>query len=370
MSVKLDWRKNKDGTQTPFLIIYTNRKRSYKFLPDFKKQAVPPLDKTLGSEDLREFRILRQQIIDNNAEMARAAELARAKESNDIILGNNQIKESFAKGWAAAAWMQNYVDKYQSSDKRNMHGVLNHFKQFLEKKRLPHIRLSDLTIDLIEEFRSYLDTKCSYSGAGSYFARFKKMLKHAFKEKLLNNNLATAVPTKTNEPKIRDVLTPEEINALKETPIINDDIRRAFLLTCSVGLRWCDVKKLTWGNINTYNKKIVLLQSKTKKQVVFAVNDYHIELLGLPGKPGDLVFDLPSANGCNKTLQAWVDRAGIKKKITWHCGRHSVGTNLITKGVGVEVVSKILGHTSLKHTMKYIQISESLIRDALTKLNY
>jgi site-specific recombinase XerD len=63
-----------------------------------------------------------------------------------------------------------------------------------------------------------------------------------------------------------------------------------------------------------------------------------------------------------------MERAEIDKKITWHCARHSFGTNLLVHGADVFVTSKLLGHTSLKHTQRYVRAAEEMKRDALNKL--
>ncbi len=81
-----------------------------------------------------------------------------------------------------------------------------------------------------------------------------------------------------------------------------------------------------------------------------------------------MVFDLPTVNGANKTIKAWVKRAGITKDITSHNGRHSMGTNLIFNGTDILTTSKLLGHTSLKHTMRYVDSADQLKRNAVDSL--
>jgi site-specific recombinase XerD len=65
-----------------------------------------------------------------------------------------------------------------------------------------------------------------------------------------------------------------------------------------------------------------------------------------------------------------VRRAGIEKKITWHNARHSFGTNLIFHGADVTTASSLLGHTSLKHTRRYVHAANELKEKATDKLNF
>jgi integrase len=78
------------------------------------------------------------------------------------------------------------------------------------------------------------------------------------------------------------------------------------------------------------------------------------------GEKKDFIFDLPTANGCNKSLQLLVDRAKIKKTISWHCARHSYGTNLIHNGTDIYIASQLLGHQSLAHTKRYVRASREM----------
>ncbi len=106
------------------------------------------------------------------------------------------------------------------------------------------------------------------------------------------------------------------------------------------------------------------MQSKTSKPVHITLNEDAIKLLGQPGKGDSYIFNLPSANGPNKSLKAWVKRAGIKKKITWHNARHSFGTNLIFFGHDVTTASKLLGHSTLRHTLRYVNTANELKQKA------
>ena len=145
----------------------------------------------------------------------------------------------------------------------------------------------------------------------------------------------------------------------------NDNVKRAFLLSCITGLRYSDVKNLKWKNVR--GKVIDLIQQKTKQQVSVALNSDACELLGLKQAPDDRVFNLPSHTACLKLLRNWTIKAGIEKHITWHCSRHSFGTNLVAQGTDVLTASKLLGHTSVKSTERYVRISDGLKTDAVDR---
>jgi site-specific recombinase XerD len=195
------------------------------------------------------------------------------------------------------------------------------------------------------------------------------MMKQAYKNKLMLHNPATDVSTVQGKAKKKDVLTLEEIQVLANTPTESKfDVKRACLFALVTGLRWIDVKALSWENVNLKEGFISIPQSKTENDVQINLNRTAIEILGKQGK--GLVFDLPTANGANKTLKAWVKRAKIQKKITFHNLRHSFGTNLIFTGADVTTASNLLGHTSLRHTQRYVRAAKELKERATDKLNF
>jgi site-specific recombinase XerD len=120
---------------------------------------------------------------------------------------------------------------------------------------------------------------------------------------------------------------------------------------------------------------MLLTQSKTDSDVIIPLNDTALKLLGMPeakqpkSQKKDIVFTLPSANGANKTIKAWVKRAKIDKQITWHNARHSFGTNLIFNDVDVLTTSKLLGHSTLKHTQRYVDASNEMKENATKAIN-
>lgn len=61
----------------------------------------------------------------------------------------------------------------------------------------------------------------------------------------------------------------------------------------------------------------------------------------------------------NVGLYKWIADAGIKKKITFHCARHTHAVLLLENGTDIYTVSKMLGHRELKTTQIYAKIVDS-----------
>jgi integrase/recombinase XerD len=353
MSVTLRKRRNADGSTTLRLDIYHNGQRTIETLKHLR------LAKPSNVKD-RE---------DNKAFMLQA-EAIRVRRAAELEANNYSVVTDAGKKTTVTTWMQSYVDGYTKKDKRNMQGALNRFSDFLieiKKQGLTFGNLSPLTI---EDFIDYLEANSTGEGASSYYNRFKKMVKHAYRKGLLKDNILDLIERKVKgKAKKKDALTLDELKTLSATPIESAEVRRAFLFTSVTGLRWCDIKELKWSCINLETRQMHVKQIKTGEDVATPLNTTALTLLGKAQKPVDNVFTLPTANGANKTLKAWVKRANINKLITWHNGRHSFGMNLILNDVDVLTTSKLMGHTTLKHTQRYVKAADEMKQKATSKIN-
>ena len=105
------------------------------------------------------------------------------------------------------------------------------------------------------------------SSVNQYFQHFSSAVKQAIKEKIIvNNPLLHLKPLKVEDKEII-YLTLEELKLLIKTDCKQSELKRAFLFSCLTGLRWSDVYKLTWGEIEENQGKysIVYRQQKTQE---------------------------------------------------------------------------------------------------------
>ena len=359
MSVTLRKRKNANGTTSLRLDIY-------RFTPDGRGEH-----KIETLKNLQLCKVSNAADREQNKELLQQAEIIRLARTVELEGNNYNMDSEAGKNTVITVWMQSYIDSYTKKDKRNMQGAKNRFADYLKEIKKDGLTFGNLGALLIEDFIDYLEANSTGEGASSYYNRFKKMVKNAYRRRFMKVNVLDLVERKVSgKAKRKDILTLEEIKTLADTPTESSEVRRAFLFSTMSGLRWIDVKALKWQSINLDSHHMNVTQSKTGEDVETPLNDAAITLLGEAGEPGENVFTLPSANGANKTLKAWVKRAKINKAITWHNARHSFGTNLIFHDVDVLTASKLLGHLSLKHTQRYVKASEEMKQDATNKLNF
>lgn len=281
-------------------------------------------------------------------------------------------------------WMEAYYNSYTKGDKRHIKRARICFIDFLAStpefaKYSKSIKPDQITKPMIVAFTEYLQNRFVGEGAHTLYARFKKIIKSAIESDVIRKNPCNGVIIKIDNGTLKkDVLSVEEIGKMIDTHYTgeNPDIRRAFIFSCYCGLRWCDVKELTFANVDYSNKLLKFEQAKTKGHssasgVIIPLNDGLLKLIGKPSNEdgkNTLVFPLPSHTMCLKALKHWVARSGIDKHITWHCARHSFAVNILNNGANIKTLASLLGHSGLKHTEKYTRAVDSLKQDAINSL--
>ena len=153
-------------------------------------------------------------------------------------------------------------------------------------------------------------------------------------------------------------------------------VRDLFLFSTFTGLAYSDVKNLTSDNLQTFfdgNLWIIARRKKTN-------TESNIRLLEVPkhiiekykGMTGDnRVFPVPSNSSCNEKLKKIGTQCGIKTRLTFHVARHSAATTiLLSNGIPIETVSRILGHTNIKTTQIYAKITNQKISQDLEALSH
>ena len=349
MSVYLRLKPNKNQTQTFYLDVYVNKTRTREFLTNLK------LVKPKNNIDR-----------DSNRQMRLLAEQARNKRAIEVEASLHSIIPMSRKAIDLLKYFTSTADKYGKKDKRVISASLSKFETFLNDKGKRSIKTNELTKGLVIEFKEYLETKLNGETPSNYFKKFKKVLENLVNDGVLASNPSNGVSIKKNESISKQILTFGEINTLQQTPITNEEVKRAFIFSCYTGLRFCDVIELTHEHIN--NDIIEIKQKKTSVPVVIQLHEEAKKILSSCKTKTGKLFALPSHTACLKSLTVWVKNAGIKKHITWHCARHSFATAIITHGSDVSSASSLLGHTSLVYTQRYVRIVDKLKERAISNL--
>lgn len=371
---KLMTKKLSDGKESIYLLYnYGYHRENDKVKVDRKKVFL-----NLYLDDAARTPLERQQ----NKETVELAKKIKFEKGQQLLEDKEGYRLQSQMNTNFLVYFQNYLDNYTMADVKVISMALRDFKDFLQEE-YPHyvqrIEPKQITKDMMIRFTEFLNDTHKGTGAHSVYQRFKKVINHATEKGLFRISpcKGISVPSR-DDVLLKEVLSLSELKQLFATHYDgeNPEIRRAFALTCFCGIRYCDVKELTYSNVDYSNKVLSFRQNKTvnhsrKSGVNIPLNDALLSIIGT--KPDDAnddyIFHLPSSTMCLKALRHWTKRAGIKKHITWHCGRHSFATNILSNGANIKVVAELLGHSSLNYVQVYVRAMDEQKRNAIDGLS-
>lgn len=256
-----------------------------------------------------------------------------------------------------------------------------HFSDFLDKQyKRNDLKLTELTYLVIREFDLYLRTVVGQNSntATKTMKTFKTIT-------LLGQKMGVLLhdPFMNHrfhlEPVKRGFLTDEEILLIanKEIGIPRLElVRDIFIFSCFTGLAYIDVSNLTPDHIVTLGDKQWIMTQRQKTSVETnillldipkAIIDKYCDNPAYPKRENKL-FPILSNQKMNAYLKEIADLCGIKKNLTFHLARHTFATMSLSKGVPMESVSKMLGHTNIKTTQIYARITNKKIEHDMEKL--
>ena len=131
-----------------------------------------------------------------------------------------------------------------------------------------------------------------------------------------------------------------------------------------------DIKELTTDDIAEVNGETWILSKWHKTKVNFQVKLLDIPLQIIKRyerfQKNGLVFPNLNYWSICKPLKQMIRECGISKNISLHSSRHGFATLTLSKGVPIESVSRVLGHTNITTTQKYCKITTEKIDKDLT----
>lgn len=251
---------------------------------------------------------------------------------------------------------------------------------FLRKwYNLSDIPIREIDHKFICDFEAYLTANYRY--AHNTMTKYLKNLRHiielAINADYISRNLFIKFRMQYQNPD-RGFLSQEEVEKLIALRFDNEKLEQArdvFIFCCFTGLSYSDVAGLTKQHIQlSFGNKMWIKGRRQKTDT-----EYSIPLLNIPQlilekyATGTLTADkvLPVADivTYNDRLKKAAKACGIDKNISSHIARHTFATTIaLTKGVPIETVSKMLGHTSIKTTQIYAKVINSKISNDMDML--
>lgn len=270
-------------------------------------------------------------------------------------------------------------ERYTADSTTNAENWICARKHLVKFLGVAHITFERFNDAYLAAFRKYLLTDArtksnkalSRNTMVSYFNKIRAVFNEAEKRGIIRRNPTRTVGSIPPEDTKREYLIDEELKRLTAAECEYPLLKRAFLFSCVTGMRWSDVLKATWNDIakTDHGYRIIFKQQKTKRQQYLDLPPDALQFIGAYTKPNERVFKgLKYSSDVNTKLLIWVLKQGITKHITFHSARHTFAVRMLTHGVDIYTVSKLLGHSELKTTQIYADIIESKRTEAMHSL--
>ncbi len=368
--IRLRKRQTPSGNYSLYLDIYLNGERSYEYL---KLYLIP--ERTRADKE-------------KNRETLKLAEAIKSKRIVELRNGEFGFKDDYATNTLFFEYYRAMCEKRLGSESRgnwgNWYSCLHHLRIYEKREK---ITFAEITPEWVQGFKDYLENRAiawahdsrqrvkerllSRNSKVSYFNKLRACLNQAFDDRIIARNPMRGIEGFKPEEGTRMYLTLDELKRLANTTCEYDGVRRAFLFSCLTGLRRSDILKLQWKDVFQQGDftRIIFRQKKTKGQEYLDITQQAAELMGERGKNDDFVFtDVFTPDCTNKTIQNWVLRAGIDKKISFHCGRHTFAVMMLDLGTDIYTVSKLLGHRELSTTQIYAKVLDKNKQAAVQRI--
>ena len=251
----------------------------------------------------------------------------------------------------------------------------NHVAAFIKANyKRSDLSMLELTPDFIKEFAVFLSTDRGLQN-GSIWTNcmwLKGVVMRAHFNGLIPRNPFAQFHISPNI-KEREYLTEEELKTLMTHEFADAKlsyIRDIFVFASFTALSFVDVKGLTTDDIVEVNGEKWILSKRHKTKVPFQVKLLDIPLQIIKRyeefQTDKSVFPNLNYWSICKPLKKMIKECGITKDISFHCARHGFATLALSKGMPIESVSRVLGHTNIVTTQLYAKITTQKIDHDLT----
>lgn len=231
----------------------------------------------------------------------------------------------------------------------------------------------DVTYATIQKMNEWLvGRKLKDETIYGYNKFLRKFINDAVREGLLTENPYSTkrIKLKHGDPNVENNITEAEMKKLMKAKLPTESlchVRDMFVFQCLTGLAYGDLMAFDAKKIREVDGCRVYRgkRGKTGVEFVTVLLDEAMAIL----KRYKNKLPRMTNQQYNMRLKLVAEAAGIDKQLTSHFGRHAAASIWINKGVPIEIISKMLGHSSTKITEKvYAQLQEKTIVATLKKL--
>jgi excisionase family DNA binding protein len=307
---------------------------------------------------------------ENGKRIQRVCRRAASFEDAYFELRQAVFKEPEKKRSTFSAFADEYLEDYAKPTKKSWKADKVRLGKL--KKYFKEMDLRQITPMEIERFRSSLLSKGKQkSTTNRYLALLKRMFNLAIEEGYMEGNPARKVKMFSEAENLKErILTDGEERLLLDGCC--EHMRDLVTFALNTGMRLGEILNLKWANVDMKSGTIKVEFTKSGKTRIVPMNQALREMLARPRKRGEVyVFTNPDSKDrfreTKTSFKTGCRKAGIEG-LRFHDLRHTFASRLVRNGVDIGTVRKLLGHSTLLITQRYVHSDESMLRSAVGSL--
>jgi len=308
--------------------------------------------------------------LDNGKRIQRVCRRATSIEDAYWELRRAVFKGAEKKQMAFSAFADEYLEDYAKPSKKSWEsdkGRLDRLKKYFRDTDLRGVTPME-----IERFRASLLSKgFEKSTTNRYVALLKRMFNLAIDEGYAETNPAKKVRLFSETENLKErILNEDEERRLIENCC--DHMKDIVTFALNTGMRLGEILRLKWANVDMRSGMIRVEFTKSGKTRIVPMNQtLKVLLAGLKKRGGEYVFTNPGSNDrfreIKRSFKTGCRKAGIEG-LRFHDLRHTFASRLVRNGVDIGTVRKLLGHSTLLVTQRYVHSDEEMLRSAVGSL--
>jgi len=150
-------------------------------------------------------------------------------------------------------------------------------------------------------------------------------------------------------------------------------IRDMFVFSCFTGLAYADIRQLSEKHLRKMSDGSIWIdipRCKTDVESNIRLLDIPITIIEkyYPERKGEKLFNIPFPGTVSKYMRKIEELCGIGH-LHFHMARHTFATQIcLSNGVSMEALSKMMGHSSIRSTQIYGEITHQKVGEDMKKL--
>ena len=219
-----------------------------------------------------------------------------------------------------------------------------------------------ITRAVILDFQVSMNQYLDYVTTNGYCQRVKTVVQFGIDSGKINVNPFAGIRLRRGEKSVQ-FLTEEEVAIIRDRDFHNESLNRVrdlFVFQAASGLSYTDMAKLVPSDFTLTEDGQYYIHDKRNKTGVYytaVILEEGVEVL----KKYNFNLPIISNHKINVYLKTIRDLCGIDKPIFSHVARHTYATRCLNRGIRLEVVAKLLGHSSTRITQHYAKLLQKNI---------